>query len=692
MPVALYLRVSTEEQRERQSIATQREFGTKYCDLHNLSIYQIYADDGVSGTVALELRPAGGRLFEDARRRKFDQVLVYKLDRLGRDARLILNSVDGLEKCGVRVRSGTEEFDTGTASGRLMLTMLSGFAAHEREVIKERSVAGTNRLAEAGAWLGGIVPYGYRKQGERREARIVLNLDQIPGFGMSEVDVVRSIFHMSGVERKSCQKIADHLNCLGIPAGSVLQSEGGKRNRRTAPVWRPSHIRNLLISRTYRGEHCFGKRSKNPKRVIIVRPVPPIVPVETWEVAQQVLRSNLIMSRRNVRQPYLLRGLIKCGLCGLTYSGMRMTEPQKDHYYRCNGRQFARGLYGAAGKRCPGKSINGDYVERLVWADIESFLRNPEEILGRLRERLCMQDVERERLQSQLNSLRVQIDEKTTERDRVLTLFRRGRIDEEVLDQQLHEIEKESVSLQRQFETGTTTLAASDRTEQLNSAEALLETLRTRLDGTISPDMKRRLFEILVEKVEANTVERWNVPQSEVTIFYRFTQPTEPAALVLPRTHRINARHEKLADPKTLGDHLRLRRLSLKLLQRQVAAQFGINVASIYNWENNRGEPELRYIPAILTFLGYNPFPAPTSTGDRLISARTAAGISQREAARQIGVDQSTLARWERGEREPAGIFADRAFGLCVALLPEQKVQQFRAIETEEEVLSHTRG
>ncbi|MCP5110342.1 MAG: recombinase family protein, partial [bacterium] len=52
----------------------------------------------------------------------------------------------------------TEEFDTGIATGRLMLTMLSDFASHEREVIRERSIAGTNRVAEAGAWLGGIVP------------------------------------------------------------------------------------------------------------------------------------------------------------------------------------------------------------------------------------------------------------------------------------------------------------------------------------------------------------------------------------------------------------------------------------------------------------------------------------------------------------------------------------------------------
>src|SRR5450759_3087677 len=246
MPVALYLRVSTEEQRERQSIVTQRDFVQRYCELHQLPVYEIFADDGVSGTVPIESRPAGKRVLAAARQGKFDQLLVFKLDRLGRETRLILNSVAELENHGVRTRSMTEEFDTATATGRLMLTMLSGFAAHEREVIRERSVAGTNRCAEAGAWLGGVVTYA---------------------------------------------------------------------------------------NRTYMGEHRFGKRTKNPNRKVIVRAVPAIVTEETWNRAQQVLRSNQIMARRNGRTPFLLRGLIKCGLCGLTFSGARASARQPDHYY-----------------------------------------------------------------------------------------------------------------------------------------------------------------------------------------------------------------------------------------------------------------------------------------------------------------------------------------------------------------------
>src|ERR1700690_3530617 len=179
--VALYLRVSTEEQRERQSIDTQREFGAKYTDLHELRVHQVYADDGISGTVPIEKRPEGQRILQAARRGEFNQLLVYKLDRLGRDTRLILNAVAELEKYGVRVRSMTEEFDTATATARLMLTLLSGFAAHERELIRERSVAGTNRLVEAGAWLGGVVPFGYRKEGERGQGRLEVNHERTPG-------------------------------------------------------------------------------------------------------------------------------------------------------------------------------------------------------------------------------------------------------------------------------------------------------------------------------------------------------------------------------------------------------------------------------------------------------------------------------------------------------------------------------
>jgi DNA-binding XRE family transcriptional regulator len=86
----------------------------------------------------------------------------------------------------------------------------------------------------------------------------------------------------------------------------------------------------------------------------------------------------------------------------------------------------------------------------------------------------------------------------------------------------------------------------------------------------------------------------------------------------------------------------------------------GVDKSSIHNRETNVCEPELKYMPAVIRFLGYNPLPPGNGCGDRLVQCRTALGLSQRESAARLGVDQSTLARWERGERQPAGKFAQR--------------------------------
>src|SRR5919107_3474606 len=90
--VALYLRVSSDEQRERESIKTQREFFEQYCKLYGLEVTEIYADDGVSGTAPLYERPEGRRLLEDARAEKFETLLVYRLDMLGRSLLVIVDA------------------------------------------------------------------------------------------------------------------------------------------------------------------------------------------------------------------------------------------------------------------------------------------------------------------------------------------------------------------------------------------------------------------------------------------------------------------------------------------------------------------------------------------------------------------------------------------------------------------------
>ena len=106
---------------------------------------------------------------------------------------------------------------------------------------------------------------------------------------------------------------------------------------------------------------------------------------------------------------------------------------------------------------------------------------------------------------------------------------------------------------------------------------------------------------------------------------------------------------------KTLGDHLRKRRLDLKLRQKEVGQRIGVAVFDVWNWENNWASPSVKFIPAIIAFLGYNPIPEPAALSERLVWFRQSKGWTQKAFATAMGVDQSTLAGWERGEREPKG-------------------------------------
>jgi len=147
MRCAIYARVSTLDQQPENQLAELR----RYVEARGWTAVE-YVDRGVSGVK--DRRPALDRLVADARRRRFDVIACWRLDRLGRNLRHLVTLGDELQALGVGLVSLGESIDTTTPSGRLLFGILATLAAFERDRLRERTIAGLQRARAQGVRLG----------------------------------------------------------------------------------------------------------------------------------------------------------------------------------------------------------------------------------------------------------------------------------------------------------------------------------------------------------------------------------------------------------------------------------------------------------------------------------------------------------------------------------------------------------
>jgi site-specific DNA recombinase len=527
---AIYARVSTDEQAEHGNIQTQLDYARKYCDLKEYHEVTFYEDDGITGTLPLEERPAGAQLMADAKDGKLKRVLVYKLDRLGRSPRVILNAIHDLEEYGIEVVSMSENFDTHSPAGRAFLGISSVFAGLERETILERLWLGANRAAQQGKWLGGIVPYGYYVDDD---GFLAINNEPLDGHeGMSEADVIRLIYHLVADEGRSTIYVADYLNNIGIPPAYTRNGRQilrGKRKVNTQGIWRPARVRNTIVNTTYKGIHQYGKRSAK-EREIITREVPAIVSVEMWARARQTLTNNILEATRNQKRRYLLRGLIKCAKCGHTYSGtaMRSRPGEVSPYYICGGKN--RQLNGHAIALCDAKNVPAEWLDDLIWQECLRFLNDPDTALVQYWEEQNGREESTPRvpvLANEEQAIRQTLQSGVGERDRILDLYRRKYITMQDVERQLEKITREENTLRNRLQEIVKQQALETAEDDRRAAAIeVLQGLRGSLTETMSFDEKRRIVKALVKCIMVTTISdgpsgRWH-KRATIQVDYQF--------------------------------------------------------------------------------------------------------------------------------------------------------------------------
>jgi DNA invertase Pin-like site-specific DNA recombinase len=148
--VAIYVRVST----DKQTIENQLRELRRVAEHRGWKVVQEYRDAGISGAKGREARPGLDEMLKDAQRRRFDVVMAWAIDRLGRSLIDLLGTIQALEACGVDLYLDQQALDTTTPAGKLMFQITGAFAEFERSMIRQRVNAGLKRAVEAGKQLG----------------------------------------------------------------------------------------------------------------------------------------------------------------------------------------------------------------------------------------------------------------------------------------------------------------------------------------------------------------------------------------------------------------------------------------------------------------------------------------------------------------------------------------------------------
>lgn len=401
MTVALYCRVSTEEQAlQGFSLEAQKDRLIAYCQSQGWSDYQVYSDDGYTGT-NME-RPALKQLIRHIERGVVESVVVYRLDRLSRRQSHCLHLLEEVfDTHNVTFRSATEPFDTSTPLGKAMLGILAVFAQLERETIIERTKEGHHKRARKGLWGGGPQPFGYRwnKEEERLEIE------------PQEAQIVAGIYrrYLAG----------EPLNAI---ADWAAERSGEK-------WWDHSVVKNIIKRDIYTGVIQYGTERAQGHHE-------PIIDFETAQRARDELKRRN-SGKRAIGQ-YLLSGLLRCGECGEPIVHHRV---RNHHYYVCARKQQGQ-HYFKPGPSCSSHHFGMNILDDAVTRAVHEMATDPSVLLTRIDDRV---DASKE---AQLTALKQELTGIEKKLKRWYDAFEEGNIDTKILRTRIGELERDRTRLE----------------------------------------------------------------------------------------------------------------------------------------------------------------------------------------------------------------------------------------------------
>ena len=497
MRVAIYARVSTDAQEARGTIGSQLTLLRERVATEGHELVAEYTDDGLSG--ARLDRPGLDALRDAAEAGQIEGVWCLSADRLARMYAYQVIVLDELSRHGVTVRFHDTPQIEDDPQARLLTQVQGVIAEYERAKIAERYRRGKLWRARVGEVIAWKVPYGYRRIPRVGERPAHLEVFE------HEAAVVRRIFDDYVRKDISMRQIAKGLNRDGIrsPTGRAVWSVStiGRILRNEAYIGRVYYNRTETVpQRRHAGK---TRQVQRPRDQWIAIAVPAILDETLFEAAQRVSRDN---SRWNPRRAepghWLLRGLVKCGHCGVGVSchKMRGRNGTFHRYYYCHNHDPLKA--GGEHLRCPERNIRADALDTFVFEQVRDTLLRPEVLLaGEHAVSARREPVADELLQAQLAKLQRKNNAITAERRRLVDLYQAALIDREELLRRSKEVQDRKQSVEQQCDA---LIAQRKELARQNALRERIIGFSATVGATIDHldfEQRQKLLRLVVEQV-----------------------------------------------------------------------------------------------------------------------------------------------------------------------------------------------
>lgn len=432
MKAAIYSRKSRftgKGESTQNQVEMCREYGKSH---FNIDDFIIYEDEGFSGGNAD--RPEFQRMIDHSKKKKFDIVICYRLDRISRNISDFTSLIELLQDSNIGFVSIREQFDTSTPMGRAMMYIASVFAQLERETAAERIRDNMLQLSRTGRWLGGNPPTGFKS-----EPILYLdsNMKQKKMFKLSpineELELVKVIYNKY-LEFQSLSKLETYC----------MQSEIKTKKDK---YFHKQSIRNILINPVYavadtyvydyfdaseaqicnsrddfNGKHGIMaynkkivKKGKSVKTkdtsqwIVAIGKHKGIISGKDWVIIQKLINKNKSLApRQGTSYAALLSGFLRCK-CGsfmkVKYGQLKKGTDKRHFYYICNTKQVSKTQL-CNNKNLIGEKADNEVIEALKYMINEGYVNN----LNNAKNDIKMKDIENNKIKKRIEDNKMAID------------------------------------------------------------------------------------------------------------------------------------------------------------------------------------------------------------------------------------------------------------------------------------------